>query len=106
MRVSDIVKYHPCILHPDDMEQICKPLQRLNITYFGHGRMNEKGESTGLSSDPGYLTYYLEKNLFNLDLSINAVISNLNYLIWDDVPNSPDMKIYDKANNTFQIYHI
>ncbi len=88
------------------MQQICKPLQSLNITYFGHGRINEKGQTTGLSSDPGYLTYYFENKLFNLDLSVTAAISKLNYLIWDDVPNSTDLQVYYNANNTFSVHHI
>ena len=106
INLVEIIKCHPCILYADDMQEICKPLRSLNITYFGHGRINEKGQSTGLSSDPGYLTYYLENKLFNLDLSATAAISKLNYLIWDDVPNSASLQIYYNANTTFCIHHI
>lgn len=82
MNVADIVKYHPCIIYTEYMQQICKPLRSLNITYFGHGRIHANGQTTGLSSDPGYLTYYFENKLFNLDLSVTAAISKLNYLVW------------------------
>ena len=55
------LKHHPTFLHHQDIVDICKPLEFLNITSFSNVRVSSEQSFTAISSNPGFARNYILK---------------------------------------------
>lgn len=79
MTIDNSLLKHPIFSCADDMATICKPLQRFNITYFSHVKINNKGEFAALAIDPKYAETYFSKKFYNSHMTSNIG----DYVLWD-----------------------
>ena len=57
------LKHHPTFLHHQDIVDICKPLEFLNITSFSNVRVSSEQSFTAISSNPGFARNYILKGV-------------------------------------------
>jgi DNA-binding CsgD family transcriptional regulator len=81
----DKISAHPAIIHRDRITTICKPLQRLNISYFSHVRINKKGDLSILSNKPDFMAHYLENKYYNADIHLAEKKLIGNHVVWDSL---------------------
>ncbi len=105
MNLVNVINTHPCLNFHDEIKAICKPLERLGITYFGHAKLHANGHVTGVSNNPGYFQLYLEEEMFDLDLHTEVGINQLGYLHWDFLPRIKGAEDYYQAHNDFNLHH-
>lgn len=81
--MSKLFLKHPTFTQTQDIKQICKPLNKLGISYFGHGRI-ENNKFSALTNNPKFLEHYLKHNYYNVD--IHTCKSQLGqYIVWDAI---------------------
>ncbi len=102
--MSNKIDTHPSLVYAPEIAEICKPLKRLNITYFGHAKMNKLGFSA-ITNNPGFYQHYLRRNYYNFDInqSQNELIKN--YFIWDSIKPTGQTAKMDAEANEFGIKH-
>lgn len=79
------INTHPTQTHARELADICHPLKQLNITYFAHARINDKGQFAALNNHPEFMRYYLSKHYYNADIHMARESQLANYVLWDNV---------------------
>lgn len=80
--MSDKIYKHPTILYQHDIADICRPLQKLGITYFSHVNINQNGFSA-IANHPDFHIHYLETERFNNDIHMAKANFIKDYVAWD-----------------------
>ena len=79
-----VLKKHPTLTHTQTLLDICKPLALFDITTFVHVRMNQRGELSGLCTNPNFLINYVDKSYHNADIHVRKNHADLgSCLLWD-----------------------
>ena len=81
--MSNIIMKHPAIILSEDIKRICRPLARLNISYFAHVRVTHDGKFSGISNNPGFSEHYLKNKYYNADIHLAKKTILDNNIIWD-----------------------
>lgn len=79
---------HPTFLSTRDLQDLCKPLEYLNITTFSHLRVFNDNRLTVLCNHPNFLLNYVKKQYYDADpcVNINPEMADIGqYLAWDFV---------------------
>jgi DNA-binding CsgD family transcriptional regulator len=102
--IDKIIKKHPSFCHAQDIADICKPLDLLNISYFAHVNIDSNKQFSALSSNPQFGEHYLKNHYYNSD--IHMAEKNLGkYVIWDSVNlGGKSQKMHTEASD-FGIKH-
>lgn len=79
------VSKHPAILHAQDIADICRPLHKLNITYFSHVNIDKEKKFSALSNHPEFTHHYLKNKYYNVDIHMAEMDSIQNYCVWDSI---------------------
>lgn len=91
---------HPTQAFARELADICSPLEKLNITYFGHACINEKGEFAALNNNPEFMRYYLNKHYYNADIHMAKEAQLVNFVVCDNVTlDSEGQKLKREAIN-------
>src|SRR3990167_5573464 len=107
--MNKYIDQHPSITCHQDISEICRPLQKLNITYFCHVNINDQRFSA-LTNNPGFHRHYLNNEYYNADIHManNQLIKD--YFIWDSVErDGKSLQMHQEASefgvrHTFTIY--
>jgi DNA-binding CsgD family transcriptional regulator len=83
------IKQHPVLLYSQDFKDICKPLLRLNISYFSHVHVDKSGRFSAASNNPEYHKLYLEQEYYNTDIHMLPESMD-NYFLWDSIECTGD----------------
>jgi DNA-binding CsgD family transcriptional regulator len=86
--VFEKFRNHPILLYADELKNLCKPLEYLNITTFTHLQVDANNQLTGLSNHPTCWINYMEKNYFDCDPLVMTKSEKIDigrYLVWDTV---------------------
>lgn len=85
----DIIKKHPSLLYHQEIEDICQPLRKLNISYFSHVKLTHDKKFSGISSNPRFTEHYLKNKYFASD--IHNIDENKvgNHIVWDAIEFTP-----------------
>ncbi len=59
----NIIKKHPSLLYHQEIETICQPLKKLDITYFAHVKMTHEKNSQAFQA-----THYLLNIIFKINI--------------------------------------
>lgn len=87
---------HPSLVFANELKGICAPLKALNIVYFGHARVDEKGVFTAMSSEPDFLKLYLEKKYYNFDIHMAKLQLSEQFVLGDAI---------ERQKGTEELYH-
>lgn len=74
---------HPSLLYAEEIAAICAPLERLNINYFAHVRIDEKKRFSALSSNPAFTEHYLTNEYYTADIHMADEKKMGDFVIWD-----------------------
>jgi DNA-binding CsgD family transcriptional regulator len=103
---------HPTIKLHGDIQNICKPLKKLNITYFSHIFVNNQKQFSAIASDPDYSAYYLKREYYKKreefypDSLFKQNLKN-SFVMWDFIEvKGLSAKIYQEAADLFNIKHL
>lgn len=100
------IKQHPVLLYPQDFKDICKPLERFNISYFSHVRVDNLGRFSAASNNPEYHQLYLEKEYYNTDIHMVPNTNLDNYLLWDAIECTGDTLAMHEEGEALGVRHV
>lgn len=76
----------------DSIINLCRPLfKQTEITYFSHTRIDKNLKFHGLSSDPNFSDYYLNKKFYNFDIHLLNLDNKINYIHCDMVDRTDEI---------------
>lgn len=102
--MSKNFKKHPVFSNKDQIINICAPLKKLDITYFCHVNINEKGQFSGLSNNPEFADHYVKNKYYNADIHLSAHELG-GYIIWDGLPKCGETERMDQEAQQFGVCH-
>lgn len=102
----NIIENHPNILLHNEIQSICKPLNRLNISYFCHVNINFKNEFSAIANNPEYHRYYLQNKHYNSDIHMANDELIHRYFIWDLVDTAGKSHEENVMAREFGVRHI
>jgi len=91
---------HPCLVHNELLQGICKPLSSLYINFFGYTAVDNNGDAYCLGSKPSYALEYLRNKKVTQDIQHRPFkpSKQLKYDFWDFKNIIGDaQKIYEMA---------
>lgn len=95
---------HPVFTNSQDIADICKPLELLNINYFSHAYIDSKGQFSALSNNPNFAELYIINKFYQAD--INMCKENLgNLILWDSLDWQGESRRLNEIASTFGIDH-
>lgn len=105
--VFEKFRKHPILLYADELKNLCKPLEYLNITTFTHLQVDTNNQLKGLTNHPTCWINYMEKNYFNCDPLVMTKSEKIDigrYLVWDaiDCHGEASSMIRDAADFGFK----
>jgi len=96
---------HPSLIYADDLKDICKPLNSLDIAYFAHVNIDERHRFSALGMQPEFVKLYFEKKYFNYDIHMAKSRMTEQYVVWDTIERNRESKeLYDDLNG-FSLGH-
>lgn len=119
--MNKLISQHPGLHYSQEINDICRPLQNLNITYFAHIQVDDKGQFSGLSNNPGFTEHYLKNEYYNADIHLADNNKLGKYVLWDAIERRGQSEkmhleaaqfgiqhtftIIEKNNNHSHFYH-
>lgn len=79
---------HPTLLYTQELKNLCKPLECIDITTFSHVRVYNDQRLTVLCNHPDFMLNYAQKKYYAADPCINIKPETIDfgqYLVWDAV---------------------
>lgn len=74
---------HPLLLYSNDIAELCRPLLKLNISYFAHVHIDNENNFSALNNNPAFGEHYLSNQYYNSDIHMAKKNQFGNYVIWD-----------------------
>lgn len=102
--LSKILK-HPSILHAQEITAICAPLQKLNISYFSHVKINHDKKFSAISSHPQFVEHYLKNKFYKADIHMVDEKRFGNIFIWDGIQFSGESARMCREAGEFGIHN-
>lgn len=103
--MNKFIKEHPAFTQADAIADICRPLEKLNITYFSHVHINRNREFFALANNPLFGEHYLKNKYYNADIHLANVSDLGKYIIWDALPKCGETEKMDRESLAFGIRH-
>jgi len=103
--MSNIITKHPAILLSEEIQTICRPLSKLNISYFAHVRVSHDGKFSGISNNPGFSEHYLKNKYYNADIHLAEKQILEKYIIWDLIERTGLSKKMHTEASLFGVQH-
>lgn len=100
-----IISKHPALIHSHDIDMICRPLKKLNITYFSHVHVTKEGDLSGISNNPGFAEHYLKNKYYNADIHLAGKNNLGQYIIWDLIERTGRSKKMHIEAGQFGVQH-
>ncbi|USQ13984.1 helix-turn-helix transcriptional regulator [Legionella lytica] len=101
---SSIIK-HPALTYSQDIQDICSPLQHLDITYFGHAQLTENNQFSAASTNPTFFEHYLKNEYYNADLHTIDLGQQHNFIAWDTIQLDGMCKMMEEESLAFGVFH-
>lgn len=79
---------HPALHHTQEISNICRPLNQLNISYFAHVRIDNDEKFSAVCSNPNFLEHYLKNQYYNADIHMSGTHKFGSHVIWDAIEYS------------------
>lgn len=85
MNLQQILKKHPNMLYANEIAAICRPLEKLGITYFAHAVVDRKSQFAAISNHPQFTEHYVSNAYFNADIHMAKTNYIGSHCVWDAV---------------------
>jgi DNA-binding CsgD family transcriptional regulator len=96
--MSIIFSKHPIFHNAGDIADLCRPLLRLNITYFAHIQVDEEGHFSGIANNPRFGEHYLRNRYYNADIHLASTSTYGKYVLWDTIERKGrSLKMHQEA---------
>jgi DNA-binding CsgD family transcriptional regulator len=76
---------HPLAAQAESFKAIAAPLQKFNIDYFAHVRIDKKKQFTAVANDPQFAEIYFKKKYYNADIHMAQEVHWGDFIIWDAI---------------------
>ncbi|TAK77702.1 MAG: hypothetical protein EPO11_02270 [Gammaproteobacteria bacterium] len=93
-----ILQNHIALTASEDIKEICKPLERIGITYFSFVRSYKDGSHVRLSNNPEWTHHYYNREFYNVVLK--QVPDAEGNILWSSVDRYP---LFHEASELFNI---
>lgn len=106
--MSSILINHPNVCFAQDIEAICAPLKKLNITYFAHARITLDKKFSTIGTNPAFTEHYIKNKYYALDIHMADDKRFGNFFVWDGIDFSEKLCAEASSlgvNNPFTIIH-
>lgn len=74
---------HPSLIKAADIEQLCKPLAKLDIHYFAHVNIDAQNQFSAIGTEPEFVKCYFEKKYYHYDIHLADLLTKQKYILWD-----------------------
>lgn len=81
----DLITKHPSILYANEIDELCKPLQKLNICYFAHVKISHDKKFSAISSHPVFTQHYLINKFYTADIHMVDENRFGEFFVWDGI---------------------
>ena len=85
MNINKFLQQHPALIYAEDLREICKPLELLDIVYFSHAHIDAEQKFSGLGIVPEFFELYFKKGYFSYDIHMANPQLKEEYILWDCV---------------------
>ena len=99
------IKNHPMLLYPNEVAEICKPLEKLGITYFSHVTVDSENNFTALSKGPELAYHYLKQQYYNADIHMAAADKLGEMVVWDSIALTDKSAALSELGKAHGFYH-
>lgn len=99
------ISQHPTFTNTEDLLTLCKPLNKLNISYFCHVRIDDNDNFSGIGTDAKFAEHYLKNKYYNADIHLSKSNRFGKYVIWDAVHRTGLSEKMDLEAAQFGIRH-
>lgn len=99
------INQHPSLNYTQDIDDICRPLQKLKINYFAHVRVDKNGLFTAINNSAGFMNHYLSNEYYNADIHMADSNRFGNYVIWDAIERHGQSEKMHSEAAQFGIQH-
>src|SRR3990167_8279707 len=104
----EILQSHIALSASNNVKEICKPLEKLGVTYFSFVRSYRNGSHIRLSNNPAWTDHYYKRGFYNVVLK--QVPDSEGNLLWSNIEKYPlfyeASEFYDVDNGTVIILNI
>lgn len=83
--MSHTLHKHPSLLHAQEIAEICSPLRKLNITYFGHVKIDAGKKFAALGNNPLFTEHYLKNKYYMTDIHMVDEKKFGKFFVWDGI---------------------
>lgn len=93
---------HPCIRHHEVYAQVCSPLEKLGVKFFGYTAVDTHNRAYCLGSQPNYAENYLANEHAKKDVHFieHGNSRKASYFFWDYADLTEDERaVYDLAHD-------
>lgn len=104
MNLNEILKKHPIFTNVEAIENICKPLELLGITYFNHVHVDKKGGLSTIGKNPGWIERCIKEGLQNAHIHMASEEEGDRFVVWDLI-NTPGTEKMSKLSWEYDIKH-
>ena len=98
-------KKHPTFTATEDINILCEPLKKFNITYFGHANIDKNGCISGLANQPNFFDHYLKNEYYNADIHMVKEKLLGPYVLWDALELDGETNKLDQDSSEFGVRH-
>lgn len=105
MSDSILINKHPMFLYAQDIADICKPLNSLEISYFSHVRIDNQGTFSGICNNPDFAKHYLTNKYYNADIHLAEDNHFERYILWDALEKDGETEKMDQEACEFGVRH-
>lgn len=109
MVIEKYFQKHPSMIHAEEIKQLCKPLETLDITTFSHLRVFDNNKLTVQCNNVPFLLNYLNEKYYIADPCVNVQPESTDlgkYIIWDSVNCTGRTAKMLIDSNTFNFKHV
>lgn len=92
------ILHHPALRYASDIAEICKPLNKLQISYFGHAFVDTDGRLAALGVNPKFFEHYFTNEYQNADIHMAKDNKFGGHIIWDEIERcGRSLKMHSEA---------
>lgn len=98
------INRHPSIIHHNEIRDICRPLEKLNISYFSHVNI-VNNEFSAITNNQGFHCHYLENEYYYADIHMAREGVIKDYCIWDLIDSNGKTAELNQAASEHHVRH-
>ncbi len=105
MNDKNTILQNPTFVAASELKDICRPLEKLSISYFSHVRVTKSGELSIIGNNPEFIGHYLENEYYNADIHMAKKGALGSFVVWDAIErHGKSLQMHSEAA-TFGVQH-